>query len=56
MVVGLGVALALPIRDGLGQQLSTKREAGCAMAIGEEAEVADAVEAGRAGRAGGTGG
>jgi hypothetical protein len=26
VVVGLGVALALPIRDGLGQQLSTKRE------------------------------
>src|SRR5688500_16883240 len=46
MVVGRGVALALPTRDGLGQQLSTKRESGCAMAIGEEAEVADAVEAG----------
>lgn len=46
MVVGLSVALALPIRDGLGQQLSTKRESSCAMAVGEEAEVADAMEAG----------
>ena len=47
MVVGLGVAIALPTRDGLGQQLSTKRESGRAMAVGEEAEVADAMEAGR---------
>jgi hypothetical protein len=47
VVVGLGVALSLPTCDGLGQQLSTKRESSCAMAIGEEAEVADAMEAGR---------
>ena len=46
MVVGLGVALALPTRDGLGQQLSTKPKSSCAMAIDEEAEVADAMEAG----------
>src|SRR4051794_11319380 len=46
VVVGLGAAVALPTRDGLGKQLSTKREPGRAMAIGEEAEVADAMEAG----------
>lgn len=46
MVVGLGAALALPTRDGVRQQLSTKREPGRAMAIGEEAEMADAMEAG----------
>ena len=45
MVVGLDVALALPTRDGLGQQLSAKREPACPMAVGEKAEVADAVEA-----------
>ena len=46
MVVGHGVALALPTPGGSGQQLSAKRDSRCAMAIGEEAEVADAVEAG----------
>ena len=46
VAVGLGAALALPTRDGSGQQLSTKCQSSRAMAIGEEAEVADAMEAG----------
>jgi hypothetical protein len=46
VVVGIDIAFALPTRDGLSQQLSAKRESRCAMAIGEEPEVADAMEAG----------